>query len=487
MVQRTPLSGVLVFLFLLLPLDCTAQDLPQFADLAEMAGPAVVNISTESEVDDGGGMGDLGDMFQFRKPGSPFDEFFDKFEKFFKDPDQGRPKNHPRHKERSLGSGFIISEDGYIVTNSHVVDADVIKVNLQGHLKESESFEARIVGQDKETDLALLKIETRKKLPVLEFGDSDDMRVGDWVMAIGNPFGLEHTVTAGIISAKSRVIGQGAFDDYIQTDASINPGNSGGPLINLDGEVVGINTAIVASGQGIGFAIPSNMVKRVVQQLRENKKVSRGWIGVTIQDVDENTAKALGLDKAYGALVSSVLEGHPADKAGIRTSDVILEINGNEVDSSSDLLHKIAALKPGDKAKLVVWRKGRRRIITVKLGERNIESLAERDTESGSDQGAAPAKGKALGMTLRPVQDKEAGELGLLKTQGLLITEIEDGSVAAEGELRAGDVILEANQEPVNTVDELDDILKNASRDKGVVMLLIKRRKQNLFRTLPLE
>ncbi len=481
--SRTPLAGFLALVLYLLPLSCTAQDLPQFADLAEKAGPAVVNISTESEVEDSG----LGEMFRFRQPGTPFEDFFRQFEKFFKMPDDESPKSLPPRKERSLGSGFIISEDGYIVTNSHVVDADVVKVNLQGHNRESESFTAAVVGRDKETDLALLKIETDTKLPVLEFGDSDAIRVGEWVMAIGNPFGLDHTVTAGIVSAKSRYIGSGPFDDYIQTDASINPGNSGGPLLNLDGKVVGINTAIVASGQGIGFAIPSNMAKRVIAQLREHKKVSRGWIGVTIQDVDENSAKALGLDKPAGALISSVLEGHPAEQAGVRTGDVILEINDREVADSNDLLRKIAALKPGDTAELVVWRKGRRTTMDVVLGERDIEALAESQQEEEPEVESAPAKAEALGMSLRPVQEDETAALGLEKARGLLVTELDPSGAAVQNDLRVGDVITEANQEPVNTLANLDKVVERAAKDKGVVMLLIKRGKQNLFRTIPLE
>ncbi len=482
--SRTPLAGFLALFLYLLPLACTAQELPQFADLADKAGPAVVNISTESDVEDPGG---LGEMFRFRQPGSPFEDFFRQFEKFFKMPDDESPKSRPPHKERSLGSGFIISDDGYIVTNNHVVDADVIKVNLQGHNKESESFTATVVGRDTETDLALLKIETDMKLPVLEFGDSDAIRVGEWVMAIGNPFGLDHTVTAGIISAKSRNIGSGPFDDFIQTDASINPGNSGGPLLNLDGKVVGINTAIVASGQGIGFAIPSNMAKRVIAQLRENKKVSRGWIGVTIQDVDENTAKALGMDKPAGALISSVLKGHPAEKAGVRTGDVILEIDGQEVADSNDLLRKIAALKPGDTTELAVWRKGRRMSLDVTLGERDIEALAESQQEEEPEVESAPAKTKALGMSLRPVQENEAAALGLDKARGLLVTELDPTGAAVQNDLRVGDVIQEANQEPVNSVADFDKLVERAAKDKGVVMLLIKRGKQNLFRTIPLE
>jgi serine protease Do len=476
--KKSALFASLFFLLSLLSLAglCSAAALPQFIELAEKSGGAVVNISTVKMVT---GSQNFKDLFKFKDEESPFEDYFDQFEKFFQNPKKP-------HKERSLGSGFIISEDGYIVTNNHVVaDANEVKVNLKGHNKESESFEAKVVGRDKETDLALIKITAKQKLPFLQFGDSDALKVGEWVMAIGNPFGLEHTVTAGIVSAKGRVIGSGAFDDFIQTDASINPGNSGGPLLNLDGQVVGVNAAIVATGQGIGFAIPSNMAKKIVAQLKESKKVQRGWIGVTIQDVDAKAAKALGLDKPKGALISSVLEGQPAEKAGMQTSDVVQEINGAPVEDANDLLRRIAGIAPGEKANLSVWRKGKIVKITLTLGERDLDKLANKD--ESAPQTPDDKKNSAMGLVLKPVDKKQAQALGLDKPKGLLVSQVEDGSKAEENDVRVGDLILEANQQPVNSVKELKEVLDTDAKKKGVVMLLIRRDKQSVFRTVPVE
>ncbi len=448
--------------------------LPVFTDLAEKSGPAVVNISTVKLVK---GNQQLQDFFKFhRNPGgqrTPFDDFFDQFEKYFKQ----RPDAAPR-KQRSLGSGFVISQDGYIVTNNHVIaDADEVEVNLQGAEK---PLPATIVGRDQETDLALLKIEAGRDLPVVKFGDSDKMKVGEWVMAIGNPFGLDHSVTVGIVSAKGRIIGSGPFDDFIQTDASINPGNSGGPLLNMDGEVIGINSAIIASGQGIGFAVPSNLARKVISQLKENKKVSRGWLGVTIQDVDENTAKALDLKEAKGALVASVIEGQPAAKAGIKSGDVITQVNGDKVDDSSTLLRRIAGLAPGDKAKLTLWRAGKSVTVTVTLGERDLKQMTQAQPQEKE------AAESSLGLSLRPMQESEAEALGLDKPQGLLVTAVADGSPAQAGDVRPGDVILQVNQQPVSTVARFKEVLEGDAAKKGVLLLLIQRQGQSVFRTITL-
>jgi len=450
--------------------------LPVFTDLAEKSGPAVVNISTVKLVK---GNQQLQEFFKFhRAPNgqrTPFDDFFDQFEKYFKQ----RPDAAPR-KQRSLGSGFIISPDGYIVTNNHVIaDADEVEVNLQGADK---PLPATIVGRDQETDLALLKIDAGHELPVVHFGDSGKLKVGEWVMAIGNPFGLDHTVTVGIVSAKGRIIGSGPFDDFIQTDASINPGNSGGPLLNMDGEVVGINSAIIASGQGIGFAVPSNLARKVIAQLKENKKVSRGWLGVTIQDVDENTAKALDLKEPVGALVASVIAGQPADKAGVKSGDVILEVNGESVDDSSTLLRRIAGLAPGDKAKLTLWRTGKRTTVSVTLGERDLKQMAQAQPQG---QGQETAE-ESLGLSLRPLQDNEAEALGMEKPAGLLVTAVSDGSPAQEGDVRPGDVIVKVNQQAVNTVTKFKEILDGDAKKKGVLLLLIQRQGQSVFRTVTL-
>lgn len=453
-------------LFLLFFLSCTLSyagwgSLPDFTKLARDAGPAVVNISTVKVIKTSK---QLRKFFgPFHQKGTPFDDFFNRF---FGNIPQKR-------KERALGSGFIISKDGYIVTNNHVVkNADQIKVILQGGKKK---YPARIIGTDPETDLALVKIDPDHDLPVLEFGDSDQLQVGQWVLAIGNPFGLDHTVTAGIISAKGRVIGAGPYDNFLQTDASINPGNSGGPLINMDGRVVGINTAIVASGQGIGFAIPSNLAKTVIAQLKEYKKVKRGWLGVTIQDVDENTAKALGLSEPKGALIASVKKGDPADRAGIEVGDVVVAVDGKPVQDAGDLTRKIGAIPPNKTIEITLWRSGQLKVVKVKLGERHIN-----EAQAGFGEGS---EGAVLGMRLKPLNDQEAQALGMEKARGLLVLSVEDGSPASEANLQRGDVILKANGHDVNAMDEFSKQVSKAKK-KGVLLLYVKRRGQNLFRTI---
>jgi serine protease Do len=401
--------------------------------------------------------------------GSPFGDFFDQFEKFFRQPRQ----------QQSLGSGFIISQDGYIVTNNHVIQgADEINVTLQ---EGQRTFSAEVLGADPETDIALLRINADRDLPTLAFGSSAELEVGEWVLAIGNPFGLQNTVTAGIISAMGRIIGAGPYDHFIQTDASINPGNSGGPLVNLKGEVIGINTAIVATGQGIGFALPSDQASEVIDQLMKHGKVSRGWLGVSIQDVDENTAKALGLDRARGALVASVQPGEPAAQAGLRAGDVIVGLNGEPVRDSSDLTRSIGRLDPGSDARLTVWRDGKQREVTATLGERGPEKLAERVPPM-----QPRAEGAILGMELRPLSQQEAQSLGMERAQGLLVQGVTSGSPSDQSGINPGDVILEANGRPVNNLEEFKTVLEEDGRKKGVVMLLLRRGAQNVFRTIPI-
>jgi serine protease Do len=454
--------------------------LPDITELVDKDGPAVVNISTTKTVKAQEGVRDL--FEQFHKRGGPMDDFFEQFEKNFGPQGRGGGKGQ---KQRSMGSGFVISADGYIVTNNHVVDgADEVKVQFKHTEK---PLAAKIIGRDAETDLALLKIEGKSGLPYLEFGDSGKVKVGEWVLAIGNPFGLENTVTLGIVSAKGRIIGAGPFDNFIQTDASINPGNSGGPLIDLDGKVVGINTAIVASGQGIGFAIPSNMAKDVIAQLRDGKKVQRGCLGVSIQDIDENTAKALGMDSTKGALISSVMEGQPAAKAGIKTGDVITAVSGQKIDNSNDLLRRIAAIRPGESAELSILRKGSPVTVSVTLGERDAKKLAQNGRgQEGENEAEGDVSASALGLSVRALTAKEAKAVGMDKAQGVLITEVADGSEAEQADVRPGDVILEINQRPVVSPEEFKKIVGEDGKKKGVVMLLIKRQNQTVFRTVPL-
>ncbi|PTN37019.1 DegQ family serine endoprotease [Desulfonatronum sp. SC1] len=445
--------------------------LPEFTDLAEKSAPAVVNISSVRVVSGENPMRQFFSPFQRR--GGPFDDFFEQFERFFGD-------QAPARRSQSLGSGFIISSDGYIVTNNHVIrDATEITVNL---LDSADSYKAEVVGRDAETDLALLKIEADRPLPVLEFGDSDQAKVGQWVVAIGNPFGLAHTVTAGIVSAKGRIIGSGPYDDFIQTDASINPGNSGGPLLDMRGRVIGINTAIVASGQGIGFAIPSNMARGIIAQLQENKMVQRGWLGVTIQDLDDNSARALGLTSTRGALIAEVIPDEPAAKAGLRSGDVVVSINGQTVVDSSSLLRVVAQQTPGESVKVEVMRQGKKQSFAVTLGTRDPERLAQRGVPSPSED-----QETSLGISLRPIDEREARAMGMTRPQGLLVTAVEVESEAARADVRAGDIVMEANQQPVNSIDDFQRILREDAAEKGVVMLLIRRQAQTIFRTIPLE
>ncbi len=444
--------------------------LPEIAGLAEKAGPSVVNIKAETSVKEASGP-------QMRRMPSPqgregMEEFFRQFEERF---GGGRPA--PRHGA-AVGSGFVISSDGYILTNNHVVeDADKLTVTFKHGGKK---YDAEIIGRDPETDLALIRIKPDKPLQALSLGDSTGSKVGQWVVAIGNPFGLENTVTSGIISAKGRVIGAGPYDDFIQTDASINPGNSGGPLLNLDGDVIGINTAIVAAGQGIGFAIPSAIAKNVVAELKENGSVKRGLLGVNIQDIDENTAKALGLDESQGALVAQLTDGGPAEKAGIEVGDVINEVNGAPVKDARDLTRTIGAMRPGEKVEIGLVRKGEAKTVNASLTARDPKMLAEAGAEDATPDAA-------LGMAVRPLQKEEAKALGLKNDDGLIVTEVSEGSVAAEGDLRRGDVILEVNQRPVHTADDVTKAVKAAADKTGVAMFLIMREGHSLFRTVPVK
>jgi serine protease Do len=426
--------------------------LTSFADLAEAASPAVVNVRTSKTV----------------KPGRPqvprgFEEFFgNPFEEFFQLPHE--------YKVPSLGSGFVISADGYIATNNHVIeDVDTITVVLLS----GDELEAEIVGRDPKTDLALIRVKTDKKLTALPLGDSESVRPGDWVVAIGNPFGLEHTVTAGIVSAKHRILGQGSYDDFIQTDAAINPGNSGGPLINLQGEVVGINTAINPRANTIGFAVPINMAKSVLPQLKATGSVTRGWIGVVIQRITPELAESFKLEDKKGALVSKVEPGGPAEKAGIQRGDVIVEFNGTPIEEMEELPRAVANAPVGSKAKLSVLREGEGRAVEVEIGRFPDEpQMASAETE-GEEEGAS-----ALGVRVQNLTPELAEQLGLEGEQGVVITQVARGSTAEEAGLRRGDVVLEVNRKGVTNVDEFEQQI--AASDKGA-LLLVRRGDTTLF------
>jgi len=397
--------------------------------------------------------------------GNPFgekDPFGDFFGRFFGD----RSPDRFQQQQQGVGSGVIISLDGFILTNNHVVqDAEQIKVKLAN----GKEYDAKVVGRDPKTDLALIRIEGASDLHPLKLGDSEDLKVGSWVVAVGSPFGLEQTLTAGVVSAKGRIIGSGPYDNFIQTDASINPGNSGGPLINMKGEVVGINTAIVASGQGIGFAIPINMAKEIVPQLQEKGHVTRGYLGVTIQEVTPELAKSFALKEKKGALVSQVNQGTAAEKAGIEQGDVIMEFDGKEISSSKDLPRLVASTPIGKTVTIKLLRDGKLIERQVKVGE------MEETNET-----AKVSTRKSLGITAQNITPDIAKGLGLKRETGVVVARVEPGSAASNAGLRTGDVIQEVNRNPVKDVDDFTRKLEKA-KEKETVLLLIQRGEATLF------
>jgi len=427
-----------------------------FSDLAEKVRPGVVNIQVSKKVKNAGFERFRGNPFGER---DPFGDFFGPF--------GGFGNNAPERRQQGVGSGFIMSKEGYILTNNHVVeDADQIKVKLAG----GKEFDGKVVGRDPKTDLALVKIAEDSELQPLKLGNSDDLKVGNWVVAVGSPFGLEQTVTAGIVSAKGRVIGSGPYDNFIQTDASINPGNSGGPLINLQGEVVGINTAIIASGQGIGFAIPINMAKEIAPQLQKRGHVTRGLLGVAIQDVTPELAKSLGLKESKGALISQVVPDGPADKAGIEQGDVIVNFDGRTVGDSKDLSRIVASTPVGKTVAVMLLRDGKEVECQTKVGE------MEEENTSAAKSPIHPS----LGVTVQNLTPQIARELGLKKSAGVVVTEVEPGSPAAEAMIQVGDVIQAVNRKPVKNVDDFVKIVENA-KGGGSLLLLVQRGSSSLF------
>jgi len=443
-----------------------------FADLAERLSPAVVNVSTTQAK--GGQPGAPNERGRPRTPpgGSLEDLFRDFLER------QGPPR-----KVTSLGSGFIIDASGYVVTNNHVIaEADEITVTLS----DDSTFKATVVGKDAKIDLALLKLDLGNRkvpLPTVKFGDSDKSRVGDWVMAIGNPFGLGGSVSVGIISARARSL-QGPYDDFLQTDAAINKGNSGGPMFNMDGEVIGINTAIYSpsgGSVGIGFAIPSNLASAVVDQLREFGRTKRGWLGVRIQTIDEDLAKTLGLDKPRGALIADVTPGGPAEKAEIKSRDVILTFDGKDISEMRKLSRVVAETKVGSEVDVVVWRDGKRRTIKVKVGELDEEKI-QNAAVTGDGQGGP--KGQTLdtfGLTLSEMSADLRDRYDIpAATKGVVITKVQDNSTASEKGIRAGDVIVDINQHEVKTPDDVAKRVKEARDAKRKSVLLLIDRQGDL-------
>ena len=444
-----------------------------FADLAEKVSPAVVNITTTTLVE---APADGMPMFP---EGSPFGDLF----KDFKDKN-GAPSRPQR--SQALGSGFVISPEGFIVTNNHVIEgSDEIVVEFFG----GETLPAKVVGTDKKTDIALLKVESDKALPFVPFGDSDSARVGDWVLAVGNPLGQGFSVSAGIVSARGREL-SGVYDDFIQTDAAINRGNSGGPLFNMNGEVIGVNTAILSPSGGsigIGFSMASNVVKKVVAQLQKYGETRRGWLGVRIQDLDREMADAIGLDSPRGAMVTDVLDG-PSRAAGIKSGDVILSFDGQEVADTRELVRIVADAEVGKTVPVVVYRDGKELTVMVTLGRRE-DAEASLDGENGGGSGGKAAPSAVLGMTLAPLDDQMRTELGLDETaEGLAVLDVDPESAAYEKGLRAGDVIVEAGQERVASVADLQARIEDA-RDAGrrSILLLVRREGEPRFLALPLS
>jgi len=435
-----------------------------FADLAAKLLPSVVNISTTQVIEGR----EMPDMPQF-PPGSPFEDFF---KEFFDRNQQQHPKSQRR--ATSLGSGFIISDDGFVVTNNHVIqDADKITVILKDNIR----LPAKLIGRDAKTDLAVLKVEPKNiKLSSVKFGDSGKSRVGDWVVAIGNPFGLGGSVTAGIISARGRDINSGPYDDFIQTDASINRGNSGGPMFNLDGDVVGINTAIFSpsgGSVGIGFAIPSSTAKPVIAQLMKNGSVKRGWLGVHIQAVTDEIAETLGLNEAEGALVASVIEKSPAEAAGIKAGDVILKFDGKKVGTMRTLPRIVAETTIDQQVKVELWRGNDNKTLMVAVGELDEDAqVASNTAKSGKANGGNSVE--TIGLTLSGLTDKVREKFKLAKdAKGVVVTKVAVDGPAAEKGIRPGDLIVEISQEVVTDPNQVKIKVAEARRAKRKSILIL--------------
>ena len=427
--------------------------LPDFSALVEQNGPAVVNISTTTAP--------VRTQMQLPQipgePGDPMQEFFRRFQ---------IPMPQGDAIRRGVGSGFIVSADGYILTNAHVVD-DANEVTVK--LTDNREFKAKVIGVDRRTDVALVKIDA-KNLPTVRIGDASKARVGQWVAAIGSPFGLENTVTAGIISAKSRSLPDETYVPFIQTDVAINPGNSGGPLFNMAGEVIGINSQIYSRTggyMGLSFAVPIDVAMKVKTDLQKYGKVSRGRLGVTIQGVSQELADSFGLKKAQGALVSAVEAKSPADKAGVKTGDIILAVDGRDIENSIDLPRVIGETRPGTTVNLKVWRQGETRELTASLGEAPAEKVARADSESKTK----PSK---LGLAVRPLTEEERKQI---EAEGGLLVEQSEGPAARAG-VQAGDVILAFNNQPVKTVDQLRRLV---DRSRGSIALLIQREGNKIY------
>jgi serine protease Do len=438
-----------------------------FADLAEKVSPAVVNVSSTHV------MAEQGVPMPFAvPPGSPFEEFFRQF--------QGQQGEQPRHPRQvtSLGSGFIIDAGGYVVTNNHVIDqAKDIEVTLT----DGSEYPAKVIGTDPKTDLALLKVEAKRPLPYVSLGDSDKMRIGDWVMAVGNPFGLGGSVTAGIISARGRDIHEGPYDDFLQIDAAINQGNSGGPTFSTDGSVIGINTAIFSpsgGSVGIGFAIPSKLAKPIIAELKEQGHVERGWLGVAIQPLTPDLTQGMGLTSDKGALIASVQDGSPAAEAGIKPGDVVLGFGDHVIAAPKDLSRVVADTPSGASMPMKIWREGSERTVNVTIAEMKEELASAEGDGMGPDNGpAASDTVQQLGAILAPVTEETRQQYGLSSdAEGVVIADLQQDSVLADQGVRPGDVIQRVNDRKVANPGDVAKALHEARADKrSVAVMLIAR------------
>lgn len=458
--------GMLALAFVLMQTVVALAKPESLAPLAEKISPSVVNITTSTTVE--GRTGPRGIVPE----GSPFEDFF----KEFRDRNNGDEAPTPR-KSSALGSGFVISEDGFVVTNNHVIEgADEITIEFFTGLE----LKAEVIGTDPNTDIALLKVEAPSALAFVSFGDSNAARVGDWVLAMGNPLGQGFSVSAGIVSARNRAL-SGTYDDYIQTDAAINRGNSGGPLFNMDGEVIGVNTAILSPNGGsigIGFSMASNVVTRVVNQLKEFGETRRGWLGVRIQDVTQDVADAMGLAKATGALITDVPDG-PAKDAGLKTGDVILSFAGVEVEDTRGLVRQVGNSTVGASVRVTVLREGKSQTIKVKLGRREDAEGTGPTVSAPEDeaQPEAPAVKSVLGLTVTPLTDDMRTDLGADDSvEGLAVTEVDEMSEAFEKGLRVGDIIAEAGQQPILSITDLENRITEAKDGGRKSLLLLVRR-----------
>lgn len=435
-----------------------------FPDLAEKAKPGVVNIRTERTLKNGGRVFRHFFNGPFEGKPSPFDDFFKQFE----------PPAQREYKERSLGSGFILDKDGYIVTNNHVIDgADEIMVKLANE----KEFEAKVVGRDPRTDLALIKIDGAKDLTPLPLGNSENLRVGSWVLAIGSPFGLEQTVTAGIVSYKKRMIDIESYADFIQTDASINPGNSGGPLLDLHGQVVGINTAIIASGQGIGFAIPIDLAKTIVAQLKEKGEVTRGWLGVGIQPVTPELSEYYGMGDEKGVLVTQVFKGDPADKAGIQKGDVITALNDTKITTTRELSSTIANVPVGEKTRISIIRNGKKMTLSAIVAKRKNESAVAAREQAETNE---------LGLQVADLTAERARQFGLdTDERGVLVVDVLADGRAAKAGMRVGDIVKGVNRSKVENIADYEKYLNKADKDEPLLILVTRRNEMLAIKIMP--